>query len=132
MLVYKLSGCRLESCSSILRVIRFFPNSVFDCDDHKGIRLITSHLREQKSKHNFQICLNPIYLDIEPISHSPLFIFDDKRHSLMSKLKKIDCKLLELTNSSLSKTLLCGNTLILNAAMEYIISTERFEELLIE
>ena len=54
-------------------------------------------------------------------------------------LNKTDCKLLELTNSSLSQTLLYGialsekeNTiLILNATTEYILSTERFEETLI-
>ena len=54
-------------------------------------------------------------------------------------LNKTDCKLLELTNSSLSQTLLYGialsekenTTLILNATTEYILSTERFEETLI-
>ena len=54
-------------------------------------------------------------------------------------LNKTDCKLLELTNSSLSQTLLYGialsekenTTLILNATTEYILSIERFEETLI-
>ena len=51
-------------------------------------------------------------------------------------MNNIDCKLLELTKSSLSQTLLYGNTLfdktkntlILNATTEYVLSTERFEE----
>ena len=51
----------------------------------------------------------------------------------------VDCKLLELTKSFLSQTLLYGNTLfdkekhtlILNATIEHILSTERFEEPLI-
>ena len=51
----------------------------------------------------------------------------------------VDCKLLELTKSFLSETLLYGNTLfdkekhtlILNATIEHILSTERFEEPLI-
>ena len=54
-------------------------------------------------------------------------------------LNKTNCKLLELTNSSLSQTLLYGialsekenTTLILNATTEYILSIERFEETLI-
>ena len=51
-------------------------------------------------------------------------------------MNRIDCKLLELTNFSLSQTLLRGHTLfdeekntpILSATIEYILSTERFEE----
>ena len=54
-------------------------------------------------------------------------------------LNKTNCKLLELTNSSLSQTLLYGialsekenTTLILKATTEYILSIERFEETLI-
>ena len=103
-----------------------------------------SHLREHKFKHNFQDCLNPICgcgLDIESTSHFLLHCpsFNDERYTRFSTLNKIDCKLLELTKSSLSQTLLYGktlfdkekNTLVLNATIEYILSTERFEELLI-
>ena len=75
-----------------------------------------SHLREHKFKHNFQDCLNPICscgLDIESTSHFLLCrpIFNDERYTLLSALKNIDCKLLELTKSSLSESLLYGNTL---------------------
>ena len=103
-----------------------------------------SHLREHKFKHNFQDCLNPICscgLDIEPTSHFILHCptFNDERCTLLSTLNNIDCKLLELTKSSLSQTLLYGNTLfdkekntrILNATIECILSTGRFEEPLI-
>ena len=138
--------------NSILKFIRPSPSNVFNCNNYKGIRLITqlrvgmSHLREHKFKHNFQDCLNPIYscgLDIESTSHFLLYYpsFNDGRFNdtLLSTLNKIDCKLLELTKSSLSQTLLYGNTLfdkekntlILNATIEYILSTERFEEPLI-
>ena len=60
--------------NSILKFIRPSPSNVFNCNNHKGIRLITrlrvgmSHLREHKFKHNFQDYLNPICrcgLDIE-------------------------------------------------------------------
>ena len=59
---------------SILKFIIPYPSNVFNCINHKGIRLITrlhvgmSHLREHKFKHNFQDRLNPISsccLDIE-------------------------------------------------------------------
>ena len=103
-----------------------------------------SHLREHKFKHNFQDCLNPISscgLDIESTSQFLLYFptFNDERYTLLSTLNNIDCTLFELTKSSLSQTLLYGNTLfdkekntrILNAAIEYILSTERFEESLI-
>ena len=103
-----------------------------------------SHLREHKFKHNFQDFLNPICscgLDIKSTSHFLLHCptFDDEQFTLLSTLNNIDCILLELTESSLSQTLLYGNKLfdkekntrILNATIEYILSTERFEEPLI-
>ena len=75
-----------------------------------------SHLREHKFNHNFQDCSNPICscgLDIESTSHFLLHCptFNDERYTLLSILNNIDCKLLELTKSSLSQTLLYGNTL---------------------
>ena len=108
--------------NSILKFIRPSPSIFFNCNNYKGIRLITrlrlgmSHLREHKFKHNFQDCLNPICscgLDIESTSHFLLHCpsFNVERYTLLSTLNKIDCKLLELTKSSLSQTLLYGNTL---------------------
>ena len=136
--------------NSMLKFIRPSPSNVFDCNNYKGIRLITRlrvgmrHLREHKFKHNFQDCLNQICscgLDIETTSHFLLHCpsFNDERYTILNTLNKIDCKILELTKSSLSQTLLYGNTLfdkekntlILNATIEYILSTERFEEPLI-
>ena len=74
------------------------------------------HLREHKFKHNFQDCLNSICsrgLDIESTSHFVLHCptFNDERYTLLSTLNKTDCKLLELTKSSLSQSLLYGNKL---------------------
>ena len=54
----------------------------------------------------------------------------------MSTITNIDCKLLENTDSSSTQTLLYGNpslgvitnSLILNATMDFILSTKRFEE----
>ena len=99
--------------NSILKFIRRSPSNFLNCNNYKGIRLITrlclgmSHLREHKFKHNFQDCLNPICscgLDIDSTSHFLLHCpsFNDERYTLLSTLNKIDCKLLELkkhTNS---------------------------------
>ena len=97
--------------NSILKFIRPSPSNVFNCNNYKYIRLITrlrigmSHLCEHKFKQNFQDCLNPICscgLDIESTSHFPLHCptLNDERYTVLSTLNKIDCKLLELTNSS--------------------------------
>ena len=75
---------------------------------------------------------------IESTSHFLLHcpIFHVKRHTFLSTLNNIDSKILEPNDSYLTQTLLFGsasfdsetNTLVLNAAADYILSTERFEE----
>ena len=68
----------LELKNNILKFIRPSPSNVFNCNNYKGIRLITwlrvgmSQLREHKFKHNFEDCLNPICscgADIKSTSH---------------------------------------------------------------
>ena len=108
------------------------------------LRLGLSHLRENKFNHNFQNCTNPLCscgMDIESTSHFFLHrpLFDDKRIILLSPLNKIDCKLIKMNESSLIEKLLFGNSLfdlkknslIPNASIDYILSTERFEEILL-
>ena len=62
------------------------------------------------------------------------------KNTLLSTLHRIDCKLLELGNTSLSHSLLYDNVLFdkrkkihsfLPQLLNYILSTERFEEPLI-
>ena len=89
----------------------------------------------------FPKLLNPLCscgLSIESTSHFLLHcpIFHDKRHTLLSTLNNIDSKILESNDSYLTQTLLFGstsfnsetNTLDLNATIDYILSTEIFEE----
>ena len=60
------------------------------------------------------------------------------RSSLLSTVRNIDCKLLEISDSSLTQTLLHGNpsfdvitnSLILNATIDFILSSKRLEEAL--
>ena len=82
--------------------------------------------------------LNPAESTSHFLLHCP--VFNIERYTLLNTLNNIDCKLLELTKSSLSQTLLYGNTLfdkekkntrILNATIQNILSTERSEEPLI-
>ena len=73
------------------------------------MRVARSHLREHKFKHSFQDTLNPICsygFDVEPISqyvlHCPMY--NDERHTLLSTIKSIDCRLLDVTETILIKT----------------------------
>ena len=80
------------------------------------LRLGLSQLRENKFNHNFQNFINALCscgMDIKSTSHFFLHcpLFDDKRITLLSTLSKIDCKLLETNDSSLTATLLFGNLL---------------------
>ena len=108
------------------------------------LRLGLSHLREHKFNPNFQNFTNPLCscgMEIELMSHFFLHcpLFDDIRITLLSTLNKIYCKLIETNKYILIGTQLFGsllsnwkeNFLILNAFINYILSTERFEEALL-
>ena len=133
--------------NNILKFITAKPNSFFNYCSLKGIRLITrlqlelSHLCEHKFKYNFQNCLNLLCScgsSIESTSHFLLqcLIFHDNRHTLLSTLNNIDSKILASNDSYLTQTLLFvftlfdseTNTLVLNATIDYILSTDRFEQ----
>ena len=127
---------------SILKFIRSSANSLFNCHNPKGIKFITrlrlglSHLREHKFKHSFQDSLNPFCscgLDIESTAlfflHCPMYITEGQ--TLLSIIKNIDNNFLHLCEPVLIRTLLFdtnANTNVLNATIEYIISTKRFDE----
>ena len=132
---------------SILKFIRPSANSFFICHNPKGIKFITrlrlglSHLREHKLKYSFQDSLNPFYscgLDIESTAHyllhRPTYITE--RRTLLSTIGNIDNNLLDLYEPVLIKALLFAsnsfdsnaNTNVLNATIEYVLSTKRFEE----
>ena len=131
----------------ILKFIRPSVNSLFNYHNPKGLKFITrlrlglSHLRQHKFKHSFQDSLNVFCscgLDIESTAHfllhCPMYITE--RHTLLSTIKNIDNNLLHLCEPVLIRTLLFGsnsfdtdaNTNVLNATIEYILSTKRFDE----
>ena len=106
--------------NNILKFIASSVNSVFNSHNPKAIefitslRLVQSHLPEQKFKHSFQDLLKLISncrLDIES---SLLHLLDYptynmERLTLLSTLKNIDNKLLDLTKQVLTKTLHFGS-----------------------
>ena len=106
-------------------------------------RLGLSHLSEHKFKYSFQDSLNALCkcgAEVESSSHFLLhyLIYDNNRSSLLSTIRNIDSKLLEITDTSLTQTLLYGNpssdiitnSLSWNATIDFILSTKRFEEAL--
>ena len=76
--------------------------------------------------------------DVELSSHYLLQcpMYNNEMHTLLSTIKNIDFRLLDVTETVLIKTPLFGNcsvdaqtnTQILNAAIEYILITKRFDE----
>ena len=132
---------------NLLKFIRPSPNSVFNCHNCKGIKYLTrlrlglSHLSGHKFKHSFQDTLNPFCscgLDVETNTHFFLYfpLITNQRCTLFSAVNDIDSSLTNANDSILTHILLFGkacldipeNTLILNATMNYIMSTNRFEE----
>ena len=98
-------------------------------------------MHEHKFKDSFQDTLNPFCscdLDVETNTHFFLYcpLFTNQRRTLLSTVNDIDSSLTNTNDSILTHILLFGkasldtsaNTLLLNATMNYIISTNRFEE----
>ena len=108
----------------------------------QDLRLGLSHLRKHKFKHSFQDTLNPLCnCDIESITHfflhCPFFVTE--RRTLLSTICSLDSKLLDSNDYDLTQTLLFGNTSqtssnnfkIINASIDYILSSKRFDESLL-
>ena len=132
---------------SILKFIRPAPNSIFQCHNPKGIKYLTrlrvnfSHLRDHKFKHSFQDTINPLCtcsLEAETTIHFILHCpyYENERHILLASIRSIKSSILDQNDNNIVKTLLYGlsslsetqNTSILNATMEFLISSNRFEE----
>ena len=123
------------------------PNSYSDIRNRKGIELNTRLrlglrlFREHKFKLSFQDTLNPLGncgQDIKSTTHFflhfPFFI--NERHTFLDTIRSLDSKLLDFTDYDLTQTLLFGNTFqtssnnfkIINASIDYILSSKRFDE----
>ena len=132
---------------SILKFIRPAPNSIFQCHKTKGIKYLTrlrvnfSQLRDHKFIHSFQDTINPLCtgsLEAETTIHCILNCpyYENERHILLASIRSIKSSILDQNDNNIIKTLLYGlgslsetqNTSILNATMEFLVSSNRFEE----
>ena len=104
------------------------------------LRLGFSHLREHKFRHNFQDTSNPFYScgeNIETINqyllHCPNSL--NVRMTLLNNFQNVEENILDRNYSRLSEILLFGdcsfndakNTSVLNATIQYIFDTKRFD-----
>ena len=131
---------------NILQFIGPSPNSVFNCHDPKGVKLLErlrlglSHLHDHKFKHSFQDSLNPICncgTNVETTTHYLLHcpLFSDESLFLINRIRNIGNNILNLNYSRFSDVLLFGNSSfnntnnasILNTTIEYIVLSRRFE-----
>ena len=129
-----------------MQFIRPSPRCTHNYFNTRGIKYLTrlrlglSHLRDHKFKHGFLDSLNPIYncgLDIETtchyLLHCPNFI--NERTLLLNDVSRITKDALPSCETTFVKLLLYGddsfdsatNTLMLNASVEYILSSRRFD-----
>ena len=101
----------------VLKCIRPSENSIFLCNNPKGIQLVTrlrldlSHLREHKFKHNFTDTFNPICNcgeDIETSCHYLLHcsLYANERLALLVVIQGVDNSILELGDSHIVELLL--------------------------
>ena len=131
---------------NLLNFIRPCANSIFNIHNPYGIKLLTrlrlglSHLRDHKFRHCFQDTLNPLCdcgNDTETTTHFFLHCpsFHTPRQTLLNNIRNINEQILSHGEDQLIQTFLYGNPnfnltvnrLILNATIEYLISTERFK-----
>ena len=135
-----------EICNSAsFKFIRPAPNNIFQCHNPKGIKYLTrlrvnfSHLRNHKLKHSFQGTINPLChcsLEAETTIHFKLHCpyYKNERHFLLASIRSIKSSILDQNDNNIVKTLLYGldslsetqNTRILNATVEFLISSNRF------
>ena len=100
-----------------------------------------SHLREHKFKHSFQDTLKTLCscgVDIENTSHYFLQcpLFHAEWSSLLNNINEIHSTIFKKSDSVVTRILLYGNKsfkdevklLILNATIDFVLSTNRFDE----
>ena len=130
----------------LFNFIRPSGSIIFTCDNLKEVkfssrlRLGLSHFCEQKFKYSFQDSLNPICScgnEIETLAHFLLHRpnYSNERSTFLNVIGSIDRNILTRHNSQVTETLLYGdsnsnnitNTLILNAMIDLLIATKRFD-----
>ena len=122
-------------------------NTLFGSHNLKRIKYLTrlrvglSHLDEHKLKNNFQNTLNPFCIcgsDAENpckfLLHCPNFLTE--RNTLLNKITNIESNILYQADATITKKLLFGNPKYsneinlqtLNASIEFILTSKKFDE----
>ena len=129
----------------LLKFIRPEPNSTYNINDTKGLKLLTrlrlglSHLGDHKFRHNFQDCVSPMCYcgqDIETTTHFLLHCPNHHcaRKTLFDKINQVSGTILRQSDSTITKILLFGDNkldfetskILLMSTIEFISLTERF------
>ena len=129
----------------ILGFVRPLPKSIYNIHNPLGIKYLIrlrigfSHLKKHKFRHNFQDSIDPMCScnsGIETTAHFLLHCpnFNTQRQTLFDKIATIDANILIENENNIINILLFGkpnsedrfNKQILNASIEFILSTERF------
>ena len=139
---------------TLVNFIRPSGSTDFTCHNQKGVKLLTklltklrlglSHHREHKFKHSFQDSLNPTCScgnDIETSAHFPLYCpnYSNERLTFLNIRGSIDRNILTRHDSQVNETFHYDDsnsnnithTLILNATINFLIATKRFDVLLL-
>ena len=132
-----------------MRFERPSENPIFSCHNPCGIKLITrlrlgfSHIREHKLRHNFQDTLNLICSCRENSETTnyyllpfPNYLNLNEKMALLNNLQNVEEHILDRNYSRLPEVLRFGdssfndaqNISILNAAIQYIFDTKRFDD----
>ena len=131
---------------TLLNFIRPSRNTVFNYHNPKGVKLLTrlrldlSHLRERKFKYSFQGSINPTCSCDNNIETSAYFLlhcpnFSNERSTFLNIIESIDRDILTRSDSQVTETLPDGgsnfnnitNALILNATIDLLMATKRFD-----
>ena len=132
--------------NSLLKFIRPSGDSVFNCHNPRGVKLLTrlrlglSYLRERKLKYGLQDLLNPTCScgnDIETLAHCLLNCphYSNERSTFLNTIRNINKHIFDKNDLQITKALLYGdsslddksNTHILNATIDFLFVTKRFD-----
>ena len=106
----------------LLKFIRPEPNSTYNINDTKGLKLLTrlqlglSHLGDHKFRHNFQDCVSPMCYcgqDIETTTHFLLHCPNHHcaRKTLFHKINQVSGTISRQSDSTITKILLFDDSL---------------------
>ena len=136
--------------NSFLKFIRPSGNSVFNCHNPRGAKLLArlrlglTHPWEHKFKHGFQDSLSPICScgnNIETLAHFLLHCphYSNERSTFLNTIRNINRHIFDKNDLQITKTRLYGdgslddksNIVVFNATIDFFFVTKRFDVILL-